>query len=613
MKFGIKGTLLFILIFAIVAIPQFFAVELSYSDYTQWGNVAPINFVVGYLTVLTVSVALLFIFNRPWIALSVSTVITTVTAIANFYILETRGTPFSFVQLQNFFTAMNVISSYRFDITPRVEQIIAVGVVLLVVSFFLGYMKGNRLVSGIVVIVLGILMCHSYTEIIPRNVVGWSWDSSVKQYGYTTCLTQCTLQSTVAIVQPESYNETALRNYIADYEVTEPEANNTPDIIFILNESWYDLNQVTDVKATKNVFSYIRSLKNTLQGSCVVPCAAGGTNVSEYEYLTGNTISLAPNSNPFNTIDISKGNSFATHLESLGYESVAMHTESGANYSRDMAFPALGFDTVYFRDSYGDPDWYGQRYYYPTDAWAYRHLTQWYEEMGDGPRVMYLLTVQNHGGYESLRESEYLVRTRNDYGEYTGQVNEFLTCMSLTDNGFRTLVNYFKRVDRDVIICMVGDHAPAFAPYIADSELASEEYEILIRSVPYVIWSNNINLRKETAEERISLHYMPSYVMDLANVKLSPYFDITNELRKQVPVYTSYEVYVDAEGNIYHSGEVSPYKELLDRQLGLTYANMKKLDFMMDGSYVNKKTSAAEIPSNMATTTSSSVSYQTEK
>ena len=101
--------------------------------------------------------------------------------------------------------------------------------------------------------------------------------------------------------------------------------------------------------------------------------------------------------------------------------------------------------------------------------------------------------------------------------------------------------------------------------------------------------------------------------MDLANVKLSPYFDITNELRKQVPVYTSYEVYVDAEGNIYHSGEVSPYKELLDRQLGLTYANMKKLDFMMDGSYVNKKTSAAEIPSNMATTTSSSVSYQTEK
>ena len=259
MKSSIKSTVIFLLLFALAAIPQFFAVELSYSDYTAWEGVAPLHFAVGYLTVLTLSVILLFLFNRPWLALSTSVLITTATAIANFYILETRGTPFSFVQLQNFFTAMNVISSYRFDITPRVEQIIAVAVVLLVVSFFLRAMKGNRLCTGIVVAVLIVLMSHSYTAIIPRNVVGWSWDASVKQYGYTTCLTQCTLQSTVAVVQPESYDESALRKYIAEYEPVQQQANSTPDIIFILNESWYDLNQVTDVKATKNVFSYIQT------------------------------------------------------------------------------------------------------------------------------------------------------------------------------------------------------------------------------------------------------------------------------------------------------------------------------------------------------------------
>lgn len=600
MKVDVKTALFYTLLFAVSALFQFLTVELSYSDYTQWADMEATYFTVGYLTVLFLSFMLLFICNRPGPALFVSAAVTSATALANYYILEMRGTPFSFVQLENIFTAIDVISSYRFEITAIVEQILIIAVWLLVGSILLWKKKSSRLYSGVVVILLGALMFHSYTVVIPRNVVGWSWDASVSKYGYTTCLTQCTLQSRVAIVQPESYNEAQLRKYVAEYETLYPDANSTPDIIFILNESWYDLNQITDVSATKNVFAYLDSLDNSLQGNCIVPCAGGGTNVSEYEYLTGNSISLSPNSNPFNTIDISNGNSFATHLEALGYHSLATHTEKGANYSRDMAFPALGFDTSYFRESYSDPDWYGSRYYYPTDAWAYRHLIQWYEEMDEAPRVMYLLTVQNHGGYESLRPSDYLVRTKKDYGEYTNQINEFLTCMHLTDQGFATLVEYFEQVDRDVIICMVGDHAPIFATDLVDED--KEDSNLLIRSVPYVIWSNHIDLQQEDAEEIISLHYMPSYVMDLANVKMNPFFETANELRKEVPVFTSYDVYIDAEGNYYHSDDESPYTEQLERYLGLTYANMKKVDFMMKrGDFAGSKTAD--------TATSSAVSF----
>ena len=601
MKANIKTALLCITIFAVGALYQFFALELSYCDYTEWVGIEPVNFAVGYLTILFLSFVLLLICNRPWLALLMSTIITTATALANYYILETRGAPFSFVQLENITTALHVISSYRFELTPRVQEILIIAVMLLIASVLLRTKKGSRRYSGIVTMVLGVIMVYSYNTIIPTNVVGWSWDASVSKYGYTTCLTKCTLQSTVSVVPPETYNESTMRQYVAEYETVSPEANSTPDIIFILNESWYDLNQVTDVQANENAFSYIYSLENSLQGRCVVPGAGGGTNVSEYEYLTGNTLSLSPNCNPFNTIDISHGNSFVTHLESLGYYSLATHTEEGANYSRDMAFPALGFDTVHFREDYSKPDWYGHRFYYPTDTWAFRHLIQWYEEMNDAPRVMYLLTIQNHGGYESLKESEYLVQTKNDYGEYTNQVNEFLTCMSLTDKGFETLVDYFSQVDRDVIICMVGDHAPIFALDIAEKDKG--DMELLLRSVPYVIWSNHINLRDETAEKNISLHFMPAYVMDVANVRMNTYFETANELRKNVPVLTSYNVYLDNEGNYYRVGEESIYKDQVDCYLGLAYANMKKQDFMMDGSYTNKLESAAA-------TTPSSVTYK---
>ena len=80
--------------------------------------------------------------------------------------------------------------------------------------------------------------------------------------------------------------------------------------------------------------------------------------------------------------------------------------------------------------------------------------------------------------------------------------------------------------------------------------------------------------------------------MDVANIKMSPYLETSNELRKQVPVYTSYDAYIDAEGNYYQLGDESPYQEQVDRYRGLAYANMKKMDFMMTGSYANNQKSA---------------------
>ena len=127
------------------------------------------------------------------------------------------------------------------------------------------------------------------------------------------------------------------------------------------------------------------------------------------------------------------------------------------------------------------------------------------------------------------------------------------------------------------------------------------DMELLLRSVPYVIWSNHINLRDETAEENISLHFMPAYVMDVANVRMNTYFETANELRKNVPVLTSYNVYIDNEGNYYRVDEESIYKDQVDCYLGLAYANMKKQDFMMDGSYTNKtESAAATTPSGMS-------------
>ena len=56
------------------------------------------------------------------------------------------------------------------------------------------------------------------------------------------------------------------------------------------------------------------------------------------------------------------------------------------------------------------------------------------------------------------------------------QINEYLTSIKLSDEAFMYLVNYFKTIDRPVVICMVGDHSPAFAKDIVDKKYENDKY-----------------------------------------------------------------------------------------------------------------------------------------
>ena len=72
----------------------------------------------------------------------------------------------------------------------------------------------------------------------------------------------------------------------------------------------------------------------------------------------------------------------------------------------------------------------------------------------------------------------------------TDDMNEFLSTIYYSAKAFRELTEYYSKVDRPVIICMVGDHAPAFISELTNSEYSVEEEAIRAKAVPYAIWSN---------------------------------------------------------------------------------------------------------------------------
>lgn len=72
-----------------------------------------------------------------------------------------------------------------------------------------------------------------------------------------------------------------------------------PDIILILNETLFDFSLIHDFETDEPVMPYMKSLENVIRGYVSVPAIGGGTNRSEYELLTSNSLYLMKDILPF--------------------------------------------------------------------------------------------------------------------------------------------------------------------------------------------------------------------------------------------------------------------------------------------------------------------------
>lgn len=173
-----------------------------------------------------------------------------------------------------------------------------------------------------------------------------------------------------------------------------------PNIILILNESWFDWRQVTEFETDRPVMPFLDSLENCIRGFSVEPLNCGGTCLSEYELLTSNSLSMMPEITPFTQRDLNGSYSVASYLNDLGCETTALHPGAARNYNRSVAYPSLGFGRVAFVE---DDIWSDAQSLraYVSDAAAVGVIQTLFEEKdADIPALIYLLTIRNHGGYD---------------------------------------------------------------------------------------------------------------------------------------------------------------------------------------------------------------------
>ena len=506
-------------------------------------------YALGTLLMCLALYGLMQIIGKPVLVAGIYVLLLNIIAIISYYELLFHGTVLSHQDIGNISTALRHIGSYTFRISRPVFVIIMLLAItiagLAVVLFRKVAFRTNR-IAGIVsigtMIVLLWLFVYSPYKIVPNS--GWSLELKYYRYSFIVGTMDNLGKALNPVNEPSGYN----KNAIEDATGLSARATEYPDIIMILNETYYDMGELGDF-ATDVPFMDNYDCLKAYKGHATTYFVGGGTNASEYELLTSNALTLLNSNTPFNDLNLNESRSLVEYLKKLGYSTMAAHSEPGKNYHRETAWKDLDFDFMHFREDFSEQEYYGDRWN-ETDSSVFRNFTRFYESMPEEqPRFAYLLTIQNHGDW-GTNSSEYdIVHIGKTYGlsDYNiDRINEYLTGIKLTDDFIKELTEYFSGTKRKVIVYMVGDHSPSIVSEIKSEQLNNdnpEAFNLKKRQTPYFIWSNyDINFSVLPDNSIIDICALPSYVLSAAQLPLSPYYNQLLQLSKSVQCFTNISI-----------------------------------------------------------------------
>ena len=602
-KFLMQGVLPCLLAVAVGFISRY---QLELSDGVtesflalQWPLYAPLN----ALTAFCLTLILFAMLGRWWLSTALSGAVFTIIALINYYTRDLHGSALMPQDILNLGTAAEVMGSYTLKITHDVIKIALLFLPILAIAFVQRRLckgapkraswpaRGVRVAGSSLCVFL--VMFFGYfgpVTVKPKTTYGWAWQNTYYTYGYLAGTIEATSLMADPIIEPEGYSDAAAVEAFAKADgytgpATAETAQDYPDVVLILSESFYDFDLVTDLQADTDIMPVTKNLPNSVYGHTISPHVGGGTNLTEYEMLTSNSLILMPSITPFNWLNLYNANSVVSYLKGLGYSTMAAHPYTNSNYQRDSAWLALGFDETHFQDDFPTQDRYGDRPY-QTDSATYKDWEKLYEAMPeDKPRFSFLVSIQSHGDYDMNDASLDVVHAATDYGEYDELMDEYLSCIKMTDAAVQELCDYFtaqyEKTGRKVIVAMAGDHAPSFVTHVADPSFAAgNDLELLQRSTPFFIWANypleHTDAAISTTDplNRMDMVMLTPTLLQQAGLPLSDYYKYLLEMKQNTPVVTAANDYMKADGTTAKYGVDPALDAWVKGYLNLEYNNI---------------------------------------
>lgn len=553
MKWNIKRLFSW-LAFLIIPILLFYLME--FYEHNPFSEVRQMAQFYNIVLFELLALILFFLCGSAKIALRIETVLAMVFGLVNHYVLAFRSTPFVPWDILSVRTAASVATQY--DFTPSL-RVVLVTTLFVVCFILLGWEKliwKKRLLRVFpLLLCMGILFAfagrlqdrkfqldnylypHLFTPLYMMQVNGMAV-TFVMDLAY------------MKVERPEGYDALQCEETLREYE-TDSAGQDYPNMIVIMDEAFSDLSLLGDVDASEDYMPYVHSLQqgaeNTVSGNLYVSVCGGNTANTEFEFLTGNTMAFLPaGSVPYQQYIQGEIPSLASHLESLGYDTYAMHPYYASGWNRDVTYPCMGFSNMIFKEDMAFMEYVRK---YVSDRSDFQEILHLLEEKQEGqPLFIFNVTMQNHGGYSD----QYANFTPDvTTGADNLELNQYLSLIKLTDASLEELLTYLGNMDEKTVVVFFGDHQPGDAVtkcindsltdsdyyYASEEDVIANDTENPRYIVPYIIWANYDI--EETAGYDMSVNYLAANTLEIAGVPTDAYQNYLLQLQEEYPVITS--------------------------------------------------------------------------
>lgn len=504
----------------------------------------------------------------------------------NYFVKQFRGTALQIMDIKSIPTAISVAGNYSFDLplmlyTVLIILIISIGLLTLRQKQIREETKtdnkrdyglrGGAAACGIAIFIL------INNVFVPGEDFSWfNMNTYFVKFGWL--YTNMIVQRGSKLRKPEGYSDENIRNIVADITQEENAQEVVPEnIIVIMNESLGDLGELGTVVTNQDYMPFIHNLEeNTVKGDLFVSTFGGGTAITEYEFLTGNTEHFFPPGRvPYSSLCEEREEGLPRILQRQGFHTVAMHPYEPRNWNRDKVYNAMGFNEFISIEEYADAELVR---HFVSDQADYDKIIEYvenYEE--DSPLFIFNVTMQNHGGYDINNGK---MDTTVEIGNFESSVAEtYLSLIYESDKAFENMIEYFSGYGEPTMIVMFGDHMPSLPNHVydsiygkTDSELNAEERNKKY-TTPYVIWTNYENDFQE--KEVISANYLGSYVLQCAGLQMTDYNRFLLNFMEEIPAVGQYGFlnwegqfvsYEESDGQVFWEYELMQYMRVKDRK-----------------------------------------------
>lgn len=574
--------LVLVLAFAVVPLALVFGMELigrgSVAGTWNWMVTHPKLVLLNGMLQLCVLLVVYALLGTLFPAIGVVSAIMSLMTLINYFKTKLIGQPF--------FPWDLFLKKESMDIAPliagpaamkRVGVLIAIVVALLLLRLVLPRF-GMRLVPRLALGALALVALYSFgvrspwaAEALSRaGVYETTWDQQ-QNYADNGLALAFTLNVKNSVVpKPSGYGEesiSTLAQSLNEQElqvlkqtsaVKEELNGRKPNVIFIMNEAFWDPTLLTNVSFSSDPLPTVHRLQQeSTSGYLLSPQYGGGTSNVEYEVLTGQSMSFLPaGSVPYQQYITKPLPSLASFFKSLGYNSLGMHTYEGWFWNRQNVYKSLGFDSFKSQEQFVDPEYKGT---FIADAEMSRSIVSAVEE-SEEPAFIYAVTMQNHGPYDTPRYAENTIQVQGSLTPAAKSTLETYTQGAYdADQSLQMLIDHFQQSDEPTLIVFFGDHLPMLgydydvykqAGFIRSSDATQWSLDELksMHQVPFVTWSN-FNMPQQTVPI-LSDSFLGSFVLDALHLEKPAQFAFNSGLSATLPGLLS-NLAVDSAGNLY--------------------------------------------------------------